>query len=152
MSETAGAIKYDQGKVQMELVSPIALYQLAAVLTFGAKKYESWNWSKGLKLMRCFGAALRHMFSWMRGETLDPESGLPHLAHAMCNLMFMLHLSETMPSMDDRPVQAMTLELPKRKPGEKFIDDHTGVIIQACDGPECTLCLDYYAGKHTKVL
>lgn len=105
-----GGTKYDSGKLPLELLSPIALEQIALVLAFGASKYSEWNWSKGLRLMRLFGALLRHMFAWMRGETNDPESGLPHLAHAGCCIMFMLHLSVTMPHMDDRPTQSMSIQ------------------------------------------
>lgn len=36
----------------------------------------------------------RHLWAYRRGEVSDPESGLPHLAHAMCCLMFMAELSE----------------------------------------------------------
>ena len=46
-------------------------------------------------------AALRHLFSYMRGEDVDAESGLSHVAHAMCCCMFLLGL-EKRTDLDDR--------------------------------------------------
>lgn len=94
--------KFDSDKPCMELLDPYAMEQLAKVLTFGAKKYAAWNWAKGLSYSRLAGAALRHIFAYMRGEDLDPESGLPHTAHALCCLMFLVSMPQRHPEMDDR--------------------------------------------------
>ena len=40
------------------------------------------------------GATIRHLTAWRSGERLDPESGLPHLAHAACSVLFMLAIDE----------------------------------------------------------
>ena len=48
---------------------------------------------------------MRHMAAWQRGEENDPESGLPHLAHAMCNLRMLTLYAKTYPEGDDRPVE-----------------------------------------------
>lgn len=84
------ALKNDQEKIRMDLIPPDALFALAAVLTFGAKKYAAWNWIKGFDWSRPYGAAQRHLNAWWSGENNDPESGLPHLAHAMCCVMMLL--------------------------------------------------------------
>jgi len=97
-----GGIKHDIDKPQMDLLDPYAMEQLAAVLTFGAKKYEAHNWRKGFKYSRLIAAALRHIFAYARGEDNDQESGLPHTAHAMCCLMFLLGLSHRAAELDDR--------------------------------------------------
>lgn len=94
-------VKHDQGKPRMELLDAYALEQLALVLTFGAQKYEAHNWRKGLTKGRLLGAALRHLFAHLRGEDRDAESGLSHVAHAMCCCMFLLGL-EHRPELDDR--------------------------------------------------
>jgi len=36
------------------------------------------------------------------GEDKDPESGLSHLAHSLCCLMFLLEFEKTHPELDDR--------------------------------------------------
>lgn len=101
MSAKVG-MKYDEGKPMMALLDPYAMEQLSLVLTFGAKKYDAWNWSKGIHYSRLISAALRHTFAFLRGEDTDPESGLPHLAHALCCLMFCLSMTKRHPELDDR--------------------------------------------------
>ena len=85
-----GGRKFDGGKPQYGLLPPMALRATVDVLTFGAEKYEPDNWkfvpdSK----RRYFDALQRHLWQWKEGEQTDQESGLPHLAHAMCCLMFL---------------------------------------------------------------
>lgn len=94
--------KFDFGKPRMELLSPIAITEVAKVMTFGAQKYDAHNWRKGIVFSRLLGAALRHIFQYLGGETLDTESGLSHLAHAMCCLMMVLEFEVTNPNLDDR--------------------------------------------------
>ena len=83
--------KHDQGKPMMSLVPPAALLEVAKVMTFGANKYSLGNWQHVDDLHRRYtDAALRHINAYQRGEKLDDESKLHHLAHAVCCLMFML--------------------------------------------------------------
>lgn len=96
------AVKHDVGKPQMGLISSIFLVGLANVLTFGAKKYAAHNWRKGFNLSRPYDALQRHLVAWNAGEDMDPESGLPHLDHAACELMFLRELSKTHQKLDDR--------------------------------------------------
>lgn len=95
-------VKFDTNKPQMELLSPMWVEGVAKVLTFGAKKYSSHNWRKGIHQSRLIGAALRHLFAYLRGQNYDPETGLSHLAHASCCIMFAEELRETHPDLDDR--------------------------------------------------
>lgn len=87
------AVKADAGKVDWSLVPFEALEGMARVLTFGAKKYDSWNWTTngGFQWMRVMSSCLRHLFAFMRGEDNDPESGLSHISHAQCNLLFLAY-------------------------------------------------------------
>lgn len=84
------ALKYDTNKNPLELLPVEALEAVGEILRHGAYKYEPRNWEKGMKWSRLYGAALRHLFAWWRGEKNDPDSGLSHLAHAACCLMFLL--------------------------------------------------------------
>lgn len=86
----------------MDLLPPEALEQVANVLTFGAKKYDRGNWSKGIVYSRILSATLRHITKFMAGEDIDPESGLSHIAHACCNMMFLLHFIRYGKDLDDR--------------------------------------------------
>ena len=84
-----GGVKFDEGKPRMELIAPEMLVGLAEVLTFGAVKYAPRNWEQGMAWSRCFGALMRHLWAWWGGEELDRETGLSHLDHAACCLMFL---------------------------------------------------------------
>lgn len=95
-------VKADSEKPPMDLLDPYALEEVAKVLAFGAKKYEPHNWRKGIRLSRLLAAMLRHTFAFLRGEDLDKESGLPHMAHALCCGMFILWLHKERPDYDDR--------------------------------------------------
>jgi hypothetical protein len=83
--------KFDNEKPRYGLLKPASLEEMVKVLTYGAKKYSVDNWKLVPDLEnRYFDAAQRHIWAFRRGETHDPESGLHHLAHAMCSLMFIL--------------------------------------------------------------
>ena len=82
--------KFDGGKLEYGLLPPLALEETVKVLTFGAQKYERDNWQRVPdSKRRYFDALQRHVWAWKQGEQIDQESGLPHLAHAMCCLMFL---------------------------------------------------------------
>lgn len=98
----SGGRKNDHGKVRMDLLPPEALEEIAKVLTFGAQKYAAHNWRAGFVWSRTAAALLRHFWSWMRGQDNDPETGLSHLAHAGCNLLFLLTFVVTKTGTDDR--------------------------------------------------
>lgn len=84
--------KDDAGKPQYRLLPVRGLAAIVDVLTFGAQKYAPDNWMKvNNAVERYEDAMLRHLFAWKSGEKNDPESGLPHLAHAGCCLLFLMH-------------------------------------------------------------
>lgn len=102
MTDLPVAMKNDGEKVRVELLPPLALEEIAKVLTFGAKKYEDHNWRKGFAWSRLIGAALRHLLAFMRGEDNDPETGLSHLAHLGCCVLFLLDHQILKLGLDDR--------------------------------------------------
>lgn len=99
------AVKFDEGRPAFHLLDFAALQDVAWVLTFGAKKYEPNNWRLGMNWSRCFRACLSHLFAWWRGEDRDPESGLPHLAHAACSIMFLQSYERNKRGTDDRYIE-----------------------------------------------
>lgn len=84
-------MKFDTDKLRFDLIPAIATEGLAAILTYGAKKYKPNNW-RSVDPERYVAAFERHWHAYVSGELLDPESGLPHLAHCMTNLTFLLEL------------------------------------------------------------
>jgi hypothetical protein len=100
---TSEGRKDDSGKTPWHLMPPDALNQIAQVLEFGANKYGDRNWEKGMHWSRPFSALMRHMWAWWRGEDRDPETGLSHLAHAGCCILFLLSYEGRAHGTDDRP-------------------------------------------------
>lgn len=97
-----GGVKNDIGKPRYDLIAPEFLHGLAEILTFGANKYSERNWEAGMNWGRPFGALMRHMWAWWRGEKLDAETGKSHLYHAACCLMFLSAYEERQIGVDDR--------------------------------------------------
>lgn len=82
--------KFDGGKLDWTLLPVEAIEDVVKVLEFGAQKYGRSNWTKvedGHR--RYLAAAYRHLVAIQKGEQFDPESGLPHAAHAVCCLLFL---------------------------------------------------------------
>lgn len=95
-------LKYDEDKLPMHLLDRTALEAMASVLGHGRDKYGAENWREGIQYTRLIGAALRHLHALNDCEDFDKESGLPHAAHAMTSLMFLLWMMRCRQDMDDR--------------------------------------------------
>lgn len=93
--------KNDQGKPSISLVPAESIELTAAALSFGAAKYGRWNYREGIAHSRMLDAAFRHLLAGMRGESLDPESGLPHIAHALASLSMLAWMRANRPDLDD---------------------------------------------------
>lgn len=83
-------VKFDGGKVRMDLLPPEMLYAIADILTFGAQKYDDRNWEKGMDWGRVYGALQRHLNAWWGGQEYDEETGRSHLWHAGCCIAFLI--------------------------------------------------------------
>jgi len=82
-------VALDGSKLRLDLVPPQTVAAIADILGFGAKKYAAHNWMKGISWSQIAAGVKRHLSSFELGEELDPESGKPHLAHALCGLTFL---------------------------------------------------------------
>lgn len=82
------------GKLPWHLLIWDGLKELVRVREFVSKKYpDPESWKQVDRVAYC-DAAMRHLVAYMGGETYDPESGLHHLAHMMCNGMFIVAMDE----------------------------------------------------------
>lgn len=82
--------KFDNEKLRWDLLDYEFIEKIVEVLTFGAKKYSENSWQSVPNAKeRYFAALLRHIVAWRKGEIKDKESNIEHLAHAVCNLMFL---------------------------------------------------------------
>ena len=109
-----------------DLIPAPALRQLALVYGKGAEKYDDHNWRRGYPWGWSYGALQRHLTAFWSGEDTDPESGLPHLAHAMWHCATLLTFMEEHPEEDDRFKLAET-SIPK---GAQFDPEQPPVIAE----------------------
>jgi hypothetical protein len=98
------APKFDATKVRVDLLPIDAMTQVADVFGFGAKKYFANSYRQGetVAWSRTYGSILRHLFAFWQGEDTDPESGLPHLAHAGTQLFILMEHTAHNKDKDDR--------------------------------------------------
>ena len=83
--------KHDEGKYKPSLVSKDIIKGVAEVRQYGIDKYgDRDNW-KTVGKQRYTDALLRHVIEYASGQENDEESGLSHLAHAACNIMFLMY-------------------------------------------------------------
>ena len=86
-------MKHDDGKLRYDLLDDQAMDEMVAVLTYGAVKYEPNNWRTVKDARARYVAALRrHLSDYLQGEHTDDETGLLSLAHAACDVHFLLAL------------------------------------------------------------
>lgn len=90
-----GFVKADSGKLQWSLLPFEELKDVVRVLMLGAKKYTPDNWKKCDDVTRYKDALMRHVISYVSGDTTDEESQLSHLAHAVCNCLFLMYFDNT---------------------------------------------------------
>lgn len=101
VSETGG--EKGQKLASVGSLDPSALLTLAEVSGWGAQKYEAHNYLRGYAWSLSFDACQRHLLAFWAGEELDPESGLPHVAHAAWHCLAMLAFLQRGIGTDDRP-------------------------------------------------
>lgn len=95
-------VKYDGGKPKWDLLPSDALEEIVKVYTMGAVKYAPHNWAQGMSWSRVFAAMMRHAWAYWRGEDIDPESGLNHMAHVGWGALTLLAYAKRDVGLDDR--------------------------------------------------
>ena len=82
----------------------------AKVFEYGKRKYAAWNWAKGMAWSIPIACALRHAHAlFEKGELLDPESGLPHIGHILCNLVMIEYFFQKYPDLNDLPHKVLNV-------------------------------------------
>ena len=109
-------LKYDSGKNLWNLLPMGQIEKIVEILTFGANKYTANSWQQvenGVE--RYYAALLRHIVDWRKGENIDPESQKTHLAHAACNILFLMYLTEEDSAFDQPALKTEEDELFKQQ-------------------------------------
>jgi len=132
----AGGVKHDQEKPRWDLLPIKQIEDVVKVLTKGAVKYTDDNWMK-VEKKRYISALYRHISAWRQGEVIDPEWGLPHLAHAVCSALFLMWMDD-----NTRVVKA---DAPKEQKTmcDKCKHDDTPRNKRRLIGSPCFSCIPY---------
>ena len=96
----------EESEARFDLVPPDALAALSRVSGHGEKKYPSGpdgpNYMRGYPWHLSVAALERHVQKFKAGEDLDPDSGLPHLAHAAWHCFTLIVFANRGLGHDDR--------------------------------------------------
>lgn len=91
------------GKLPLHLWPTTASVMGALALLDGALKYGRQNWREaGVRYSVYYDAFRRHADAAFEGEDSDPDSGLPHEAHALACLAIIIDARATGKLIDDR--------------------------------------------------
>lgn len=92
-------------KPRLGLIPPSALIHMAKAMQHGAEKYGSYNWrAKAVRSTIYVDAAMRHLARYLDGEDIDPDSGVPHIAHVAACMAVLMDATACGNLVDDRPV------------------------------------------------
>lgn len=102
-------------KPRLSLVSPAGIIYESLAMQNGADKYGGYNWrDKKVQAMIYIEACMRHLLSWLDGEEVAADSGVPHLAHAKACLGILIDAKETGNLIDNRPALGAAAKLIER--------------------------------------
>lgn len=158
VSATGGEKGEKDERYDLIPVEPLA--EIARVFAYGATKYADRNWEKGYEWHKSYAALQRHVNAFWNGESIDPESGRHHLAHAAFHLLVLMQFEEHHPNYDDRSQLVRVVDMPPLgPPPEAEVEDlpdldETGDeppvlrLIGAID--DCTNC-DHARSDHRMI-
>ena len=90
-------------KIPMHLFPETATILGALALLDGMLKYGRSNWREaGVRASIYYDATKRHLNAWFEGEDTDPDSGLPHLGHAVACIALLIDATASDKLKDDR--------------------------------------------------
>lgn len=111
---------------QVGALDPVALIEVGRVAGMGANKYAAFNYLKGFDWANAYNAMQRHANLFWSGEDRDPESGLPHIAHAAWMAMALVSFYLRGIGTDTRP--------PRLEPATEYCEH--GELLATCREPE----------------
>lgn len=92
-----------QSKVEFTLVPIRGLEEEVRAMMHGVHKHGKDGWRGTVPVCPLLDKTLRHIFQFLSGEDIDPESGLHHLGKAKADLGMAIENLLTNPELDDRP-------------------------------------------------
>ncbi len=102
-NEVPGGKKADNNKPDMSLIPAAAAIEEAHVWTFGKRKYDAYNWHKGIVFSRILAAIERHLTLLKAGQDFDYENGYHNAAAIRCGCAMLIQFTmENRTELDDR--------------------------------------------------
>lgn len=92
----------DINKPRISLLPYELVWETAKAMSYGAKKYSTWNYREGIDVLFLIDAAQRHIIQFVNGEDVDEESQTHHLGNAASNLGMALWMCYNKPERDNR--------------------------------------------------
>lgn len=96
--ETGAVRDIQDGKGRFDLISPIALTELAKYMEEGATKYPERNWEQGIPMHCYINSGIRHLCKYLMGKKDEN-----HLVAALWNIHCAVHTELVIPNMQDIP-------------------------------------------------
>ena len=100
MFETGAVRDMHEGKGDMVSIPWESILRLSKHYENGAKKYQRWNFRKGIPISSFIDSACRHLAKYQCG--MDDED---HLSAAAFNVLGAMLMENTMPEMNDLPLR-----------------------------------------------
>ena len=134
MSEERGR-RDNQGKLKWSAFPLFLFAPLIKVADFGEKKYEKYNFMKGLTVSNLTDSTMRHLNSFLDPEQsdTDEESGCHHLAHAAWNMLVCCYMVTKRDGLDDRYKGTVVETVDTNPVGEKSGDTENTIVSGAFD-------------------
>jgi hypothetical protein len=93
------------GKLErVDLIPADFILEVGRCYGYGGMKYSEDNWRRGYPWRWSLAAMFRHIYAWIKGESVDPESGFHHLAHATWHLATLYTFERECLGTDDRSI------------------------------------------------
>lgn len=123
-----GFKKFDENKLEWEMMPEDALEEVMKVFQYGKRKYAAWNWldyAEDVKWTRYTNALERHLKKFKRGQDIDEESSLYELAHMGCNILMLLQYQIMNKGIDNRRKTKLEIEEQYKSLSiKKFKEEH----------------------------
>lgn len=91
-AQAKDGLRFNGGKIRVDLIPWEWIYGLANLLTIGSVKYAPRNWEKGLSWSDTMASLKRHLLAWERGEDYDPETKSHHMVSVAWNALVLFSM------------------------------------------------------------
>ena len=110
-------------KPPMSTVPANVLQEIGVGMMEGARKYGRHNYrAAGIRASVYYDATLRHLMAWWEGEDIDPDSGMSHIAKALCSLVVLRDAQQNRMINDDRPPPLSGSSEERREDLQQIVD------------------------------